>query len=142
MPTRGDPAWTDLRLDVGVALVFDVTFAADVPGTDAGEWGNSRLGAGPTVFRGPTIHPAVAAGLRAAAAAAAIGYTIEAGGSTWSDSEAVQEALAGTPVGLVSVPLRSMHTPNEIVQLSDVDAASRLAEAYVRALPLDVSFVR
>lgn len=50
--------------------------------------------------------------------------------------------VAGTPVGLVSVPLRSMHTPNEIVQLSDVDAASRLAEAYVRASPLDVSFVR
>jgi len=186
----GDPAWTDLRLDVGaadagealalvepgdalvmtgepvmlgggrvmsksldnrvgvyVALETARRLAADpvawdVPGTDAGAWGNSRLGAGPTVFRGPTIHPAVAAGLRAAAAEAGIDYTIEVASVTWSDSEAVQEALAGTPVGLVSIPLRSMHTANEIVQLSDVDAASRLAEAYARALPLDLSFVR
>ena len=122
--------------------MFEVTYAADVAGGDPGEWGNTRLGAGPTVFRGPTIHPAVAAGLRAAAAEAGIAVTAEAGDNTWSDSEAVQEALAGVPVGLVSVPLRYMHTPNEIVQLSDVDAASQLAEAYVRGLPLETSFLR
>jgi putative aminopeptidase FrvX len=124
------------------AIVFEVTYAADVAGGDPGEWGNTRLGAGPTVFRGPTIHPAVAAGLRAAAAEAGIAVTAEAGDNTWSDSEAVQEALAGVPVGLVSVPLRYMHTPNEIVQLSDVESASQLAEAYVRALPVDASFLR
>lgn len=141
-PWRGGAAVAARAVAADVALVFEVTFAADVPGGNPGEWGNTRLGAGPTVFRGPTIHPAVAAGLRAAAAEGGIGYTLEAGSTTWSDSEAVQEALAGTPVGLVSVPLRYMHTPNEIVQLSDVDAASRLAEAYARALPLDASFVR
>ena len=125
-----------------VALVFEVTFAADVAGGDPGAWGNTRLGAGPTVFRGPTIHPAVAAGLREAAGRAGVAYTLEAGEHTWSDAEAVQEALAGIPVGLVSVPLRYMHTPNEVVQLSDVEDASRLAEAYVRSLALDVSFLR
>jgi len=127
-------------LGADVAIVFEVTYAADVPGVDPGDWGNSRLGAGPTVFRGPTIHPAVAAGLRAAAEGAGIAYSIEAGKSTFSDSEAVH--VAGTPVGLVSVPLRYMHTPNEIVQLSDVDAASRLVEAYARSLEPDASFVR
>jgi len=127
-------------LAADVAIVFEVTFAADTPGSDAGSWGNSRLGAGPTVFRGPTIHPAVAAGLRAAADAASIPYSLEAGQSTWSDAEHVH--ATGTPVGLVSVPLRSMHTPNEIVQLSDVEAASRLVEAYARSLAPDVSFLR
>jgi endoglucanase len=127
-------------LAADVAVVFEVTYAADAPGVDPGEWGDSRLGAGPTVFRGPTIHPAVSSGLRAAADSAGVAYTLEAGQSTWSDSEAVQEA--GTPVGLVSVPLRYMHTPNEVVQLSDVEAASRLVEAYARALAPDVSFLR
>jgi putative aminopeptidase FrvX len=127
-------------LAADVAVVFEVTFAADAPGADPGEWGDSSLGGGPTVFRGPTIHPAVASGLRAAADAAGVAYTLEAGQSTWSDSEAVQ--AAGTPVGLVSVPLRYMHTPNEIVQLSDVEDAIRLTEAYARSLAPDVSFLR
>lgn len=139
---RGGAAVAARAVNSDVALVLEVTYAADAAGVDPGEWGNSRLGAGPTVFRGPTIHPAVAAGLRAAAAEARIAYTLEAGDTTWSDSEAVQEAVAGIPVGLVSVPLRYMHTPNEIVQLSDVEAAAGLAEAYVRSLPLDVSFRR
>jgi len=139
---RGGAAVAARAAKADAAIVFEVTYAADVAGGDPGEWGNTRLGAGPTIFRGPTIHPAVSAGLRAAASEAGIAYTLEAGGDTWSDSEAVQGALAGVPVGLVSVPLRYMHTPNEIVQLSDADAASRLAEAYVRSLPLDVSFLR
>ncbi len=125
-----------------VAIVLEVTYAADVAGGDPGAWGDSRLGHGPTVFRGPTIHPAVVAGLRAAAAGAGIGITLEAGGDTWSDAEAVQEALGGVPVGLVSVPLRYMHTPHEIVQLADVDAASRLVEAYARTVTLETSFLR
>ncbi len=139
---RGGAAVAARAATADAALVLEVTYAADIPGGDPGEWGNTRLGAGPTIFRGPTIHPAVAAGLRAAASAAGIPYTLEAGENTWSDSEAVQEALAGVPVGLVSVPLRYMHTPNEIVQLSDVEAAAGVAEAYVRSLPLDVSFLR
>jgi endoglucanase len=139
---RGGASVVARAATADAAIVLEVTYAADIPGGDPGEWGNTRLGAGPTIFRGPTIHPAVAAGLRAAAEAAGIAYTLEAGENTWSDSEAVQESLAGVPVGLVSVPLRYMHTPNEIVQLSDVEAASRLAEAYARSLPLDVSFLR
>lgn len=139
---RGGAAVAARAAAPDAAIVLEVTYAADVAGGDPGEWGHTRLGAGPTVFRGPTIHPALAAGLRAAAADAGIDVTLEAGDNTWSDSEAVQEALAGVPVGLVSVPLRYMHTSHEIVQLSDVEAASRLAEAYARALPLDASFLR
>jgi putative aminopeptidase FrvX len=139
---RGGAAVAARAAAPDAAIVFEVTYAADVAGGDPGEWGNTRLGAGPTVFRGPTIHPAIAAGLRAAAAEAGIAVTAEAGDNTWSDSEAVQETLAGVPVGLVSVPLRYMHTPHEIVQLSDVEAASRLVEAYVRGLPLETSFLR
>ncbi len=122
------------------AVVLEVTYAADAPGADPGEWGHSRLGGGPTIFRGPTIHPALSAGLRAAAGAASIPYSLEAGPVTWSDSEALQGE--GVPVGLVSIPLRYIHGPNEIVQLSDLAAASHLVEAYARSLSQDASFLR
>jgi endoglucanase len=130
------------RVQPEVAVVAEVTFAQDVPGGDPAEWGNTALGTGPTVFRGPTCHPAVAAGLRAAAADAGVDVTIEAGRSTWSDADDVQWLGAGVAVGTVAVPLRYMHTPSEVVQLSDVEGAIAVLESYVRSLPLDASFLR
>jgi putative aminopeptidase FrvX len=122
------------------AVVLEVTYAADAPGADPGAWGQARLGGGPAIFRGPTIHPALTAGLRAAADEAAITYTLEAGSVTWSDAEAVQGE--GVPVALVSIPVRYMHSPNEIAQLSDIDAVSRLVEAHARSLDASISFAR
>jgi putative aminopeptidase FrvX len=43
---------------------------------------------------------------------------------------------------MVSIPLRYMHSAGELAQLSDVDAASQLIEAYVRSLAAETSFLR
>ena len=139
---RGGAAVAARAVAADLALVLEATYAADVPGGDPGEWGSSRLGGGPPVLRGPTIHTGLASGRRAPPAAAGLPYTLEAGADTWSDAEAVQAALAGVPVGLVSVPLRYMHSPHEVVQMSDLQAACKLAESYARSLPLDASFLR
>ena len=48
---------------------------------------------------------------------------------------------AGVPCGIVCIPLRYMHTAAEIVQLSDVEAASRLVEAYARCTLGDEALV-
>lgn len=138
----GGAAVAARRVAPDAAIVLEVTYATDVPGTDAGEWGSPTLGGGPTIFRGPTTHPAVTAGLRACAEAGGIPYGIEAGPDSWSDAEAIQGALAGVPVGLLAVAVRNMHSPNEIAQLSDVGHAIDLAEAYARSLGPDASFVR
>lgn len=136
----GGAAVAARAVEADAAVVLDVTYAADAPGADSGEWGQSRLGGGPTIFRGPTIHPALSAGLRDAAEAGSIPYSLEAGATTWSDSEALQGE--GVPVGLVSIPLRYMHSPHEIVQLSDVAAAIGLVESHVRSLAPGISFLR
>jgi endoglucanase len=130
------------RAAVEVAIVLEVTFAQDVPGSDSAEWGSTALGAGPTVFRGPPTHPAVVDALRAAAAAAGVSYGIEAGRSTWTDADQLQMVGTGVAVGVVAVPIRFMHTASEVAQFSDVAAAIDLVEAFVRALPLDASFLR
>ena len=51
-------------------------------------------------------------------------------------------ARAGLPTGVVSVPLRYMHTPVEMVQLDDVNNAARLIAAFARRLEPGVSFKR
>ena len=48
----------------------------------------------------------------------------------------------GIAAGLLSIPIRHMHTASEIAQLSDVEATVDLLEAYARSLGADVSFVR
>lgn len=58
----------------------------------------------------------------------------EAGG-TGTNSNAIQTARGGIPVCLISIPLKNMHTANEIVDLRDARAASDLLAAFLRQLP-------
>ena len=128
------------RLSPDVAIVVEVTYAGDAPGT--APWGDVRLGGGPTVFRGPVVSPVVGDGLLEAAAAAGIEVAIESGNSTWSDADDIFAVIGGIACQIVCIPLRYMHTAGEIAQLSDVTAASRLLEGYVRSLTADASFQR
>ena len=125
-----------------VALAFDVTHATDYPGIDKTKYGKIVCGAGPVIARGPNINPVVFERLVAAAKAEGIPYQLEAEPSvTGTDARAIQVARDGIPTGLVSVPLRYMHTPTEVVCLADLQATVRLIVRFARDLSADVSFV-
>jgi endoglucanase len=64
------------------------------------------------------------------------------GKGTGTDADAIHLSRGGIPCGVVSVPLRYMHSPVELVQLDDVEAAARLIAAYARRLAADASFQR
>ena len=125
-----------------VALAFDVTHATDYPGIDAAKYGKIVCGAGPVIARGPNINPVVFERLVAAAKAEGIPYQLEAEPSvTGTDARAIQVARDGIPTGLISVPLRYMHTPTEVVCLADLDATVRLITRFARDLGPQGSFV-
>lgn len=125
-----------------VALAFDVTHATDYPGIDKARYGDIRCGAGPVIARGPNVNPRVFERLVAAAEAEGIGYQLEAEPSvTGTDARSIQVSRAGVPTGLVSVPLRYMHTPTEVVSLADVEGAIRLIARFVADLEPGASFV-
>ena len=129
------------RLSPDVAIVIEVTYAGDAPGFPP--WGGDvKLGGGPTVFRGPVVSPIVGDALLEIAAREGITVAIETGRATHSDADDVFIAGHGVATGIICVPLRYMHTAGEIVQLSDVDDASRLIEAYARSLTAATSFLR
>jgi putative aminopeptidase FrvX len=46
----------------------------------------------------------------------------------------MQLSRSGMAVGLISVPLRYMHTPNEIMSLKDLDNAAKLVAAFIQRL--------
>jgi putative aminopeptidase FrvX len=134
---------TAFAVDPDVAVAVDVTHATDAPGIDKKENGDHALGSGPVIGRGSTLNPKVTAMLIEAAEAEGIEHTLEASGRrTGTDADAIQIARAGIATGLVSIPLRYMHSSVEMVQLSDVEAVVDLLVAVARRLGPDHDFTR
>jgi endoglucanase len=128
-------------IEPDVALAIDVTRATDIRGGDHEDEGKIVLGGGPTLTRGPTIHPDVFELLHDTAEAEGIPFGIEVTrGNTWTDADAVYLSRRGVPTGLVSIPLRYMHSPVETVDLGDVEAAVRLIVAFALGLKPGMSF--
>lgn len=126
-----------------IAVVIDVTHATDTPGIDEKELGSHAFGSGPVISRGSTLSPAVFELLCEAAEAENIPYTIAASGnSTHTDADAVQISRSGVPTGLVSIPLRYMHSPVEMVDLEDVEATVALITAFAARLKPDLDLSR
>lgn len=129
-------------LNPDVALAFDVTHATDYPGIDKTKYGKIVCGEGPVIARGPNINPLVFERLVAAAEAEGIPYQLEAEPSvTGTDARAIQVTRGGIPTGLVSVPLRYMHTPTEVVSLKDLQNTVRLIVRFALDLNEDACFV-
>jgi putative aminopeptidase FrvX len=130
-------------LDPDAAIAVDVTHATDTPGVSKDEHGDHSLGSGPVITRATNLSPIVSDGLIAAAEGEDIAYTLEADSrSTSTDADAIQFTRAGVATGLVSVPNRYMHSPNETVALEDLENCARLIAAYVKSLKGDTDFVR
>jgi putative aminopeptidase FrvX len=123
----------ELQPDLAVAV--DVTHATDAPGVDEKEVGSHPLGSGPAIGRGSTLSPKVFELLVETAEEAGIEHTIGASGrGTSTDADAIQISRSGIPTGLVSIPLRYMHSPVELVDLGDVEATVELLAAFAARL--------
>ncbi len=140
--TGGGARTSAVGIDPQVALVVDVTHSTDWPGADKKQGGDHKLGGGPVFSRGSAVHPMVFEMLVRCATEEGIPYTVQAAPrDTGTDADAIHNAMRGIPTGLVSVPNRYMHSPNEMVALADVERAARLLAAFARALGPDASFI-
>ncbi len=129
-------------LDPDLALVVDVTFSTDVPDVEKKELGDHKLGGGPVLSRGSAVHPMVFERLAEVAEREEIPHSIQAAPrATRTDADAIHLVRMGVPTGLLSVPNRYMHSPNEIVSLEDVHITARLMAAFVRDLDSGADFV-
>jgi putative aminopeptidase FrvX len=141
--TFGGSHTTAYSLRPDIAIAVDVTFATEQPGIDEKELGRHRFGSGPVLQRGSTLDPKVFELLHDAAEAEGIPFTVAASARyTGTDADATHVSRGGIPSTVVSVPLRYMHSPVEMVQLSDVDNAAKAIAAFARRLTADVDFRR
>jgi endoglucanase len=130
-------------LEPQVAIVVDVTFATDVPDINKKELGDHTLGGGPVLSRGSVMHPLVFDRLVAAAKSAGIPYTVQAAPrASRTDADGIFLVRSGVPTGLISIPNRYMHSPNEVVSTEDLRRSAELLAAFVRSLEADTSFIQ
>lgn len=118
-----------------VGIAVDVGFTSDFPAGEPKKVGDIKIGKGPILHAGPNINPALGRMLCQAAKRARIPFQMQAEPrATGTDANAMQLARGGCAAALVSVPNRYMHSPVELISLSDAEQTARLIAETVAAL--------
>jgi putative aminopeptidase FrvX len=121
--------------DPQLALIVDVGHATDHPDCDNRKYAETKLSGGPIILRGPNMNPKVTDGLIRAAKKLKIPYQMDTDARpTGTDARAIQMARGGVATGLVSIPLRYMHTPSEVVDLEDVERCVKLFVEFAKGI--------
>ena len=118
------------KVEPSSAISVDVSFASQpsVPKEKCGE-----LGKGPMIGVSPTLSKEVSSKLIEISKGANINYQVEImSGKTGTNADYISVSKSGIKTGLVSIPLRYMHTPAEVINLTDIENTAKLLALYVK----------
>ncbi len=128
-------------VDPQVGIAVEVGHATDYPDIDKRKHGEATCGDGPIIARGPNINPVVFELLVKAAEKAKVAYQLGAEPrGTGTDANAIQLSRGGKAAALISIPLRYMHTPTEVLSLKDLDTTVALLTRFVLDLKPGTDF--
>jgi endoglucanase len=131
------------HLEPDVAIAIDVGQATDTPGAKKEKYGECKLGGGPIIARGSAVSQRVEELLREIADKKRIPYQAEAAPRwTGTDADAVFKSRGGVACGLISVPNRYMHTPVEVIDLTDLERSAGLMAAFASEVMPKMDFRR
>lgn len=111
------------------AVAVDVTFgkSPDCSGDDC-----FGMGKGPVLGVGPNIPNWMFCRMKQKATAEQIPFGVEVmAGSTGTNGWDIQILRAGIATAILSIPLKYMHTPVEVIDQRDVEQSARLLAAFV-----------
>lgn len=129
------------RLPALVVVAIDLTHATDHPEGDKKREVEVRMGGGAVLARGTTLNEKVVRGLQDAARRLGVNPPVQGTASaTWTDADPMVKAANGTATGLVSIPGRYMHSPNETVSMADVDQAAAIIAEFVTSITPESDF--
>jgi putative aminopeptidase FrvX len=114
------------------AIMVDVGFAEqpDVPPAIC-----AKLGGGPMIGIAPPLDRAMSNTLIELAKKNDISYMLDVmGNSTGTNADEVAITRAGVQSALISIPLRYMHTPIEVIDLEDVENTALLMAKYIKGV--------
>ncbi len=112
------------------AIVVDVSFATQpgVPSEKCGIMSN-----GPMIGTAPILNKEIFLHLKTIAEKQNTSFQIEVmNGTTGTNADAITISKSGVPTGLISIPLRNMHTQAEVVDMTDIERSAQLIAAFVK----------
>jgi endoglucanase len=122
-------------LQPDLAVVIDVTYGV---GPGASGFNVYPLESGPALGWGPTVHPALYRRFKELADEMEMPWHKDVlPRLSWTETDNLQLVGKGIPTILLSIPLRYMHTPVEMIAWKDVERTGRLMAQFVAGLPLD-----
>jgi endoglucanase len=128
-------------IDPQTGLAVDVNHAVDYPGVSKSRYGALDVGKGPSIMRGANANPIVFKMLVDAAKEDGLPYQVDvAAGGTGTDANAMQLSRGGMATGILGVALRYMHTPCELLSLTDVENCAKVMAAYCRRVKPNTDF--
>jgi putative aminopeptidase FrvX len=118
-----------------IAIAVDVTFAK---GPGANDFFTFPLDSGPAIAWGPNIHPAIYKALKDIAETLDMPHNKDVmPRHSGTDAFGMQIVGEGIPTAVVSIPLRYMHTPVEMVTIKDINRTGHLLAQFIAGLPVD-----
>lgn len=133
--TLGGAATSAFDLRPQLAIAIDVTYGKG-PGSPAEK--TFPLGKGPVLGWGPNIHSGVHRAVKDAADRLEMDTQFEPlPGHSGTDAFALQVASVGVPTMVISIPLRYMHTPLEVIHMKDIERTARLLAEFIAGLDKD-----
>ena len=113
------------------AIAVDVSFAS-APGIDPTKCGT--MGNGGMICISPSLDAEMSRTLINIAKKKNIKYQTEVcPSSTGTNADVISSARCGIKTGLVSIPLRNMHTQAESADINDVEATAQIIAEYIMA---------
>ena len=131
------------RLDPAAGVVVDVTHETLQPGVDEKKYGAVPFGSGANLSVGAMISPVISRQMQEVGRAQEIPFTLSASPRyTGTDADTLALVRAGVPLAVVSIPNRYMHSPSEMVRLSDVQACIDIIAAWAGSLSGEQDYTR
>lgn len=131
------------RLNPSAGVVVDVTHETSQPGVNEKKYGVVPFGSGANLSVGAMVSPVILRQMQTVARAREIPITLSASPRyTGTDADSLTLVRAGVPTAVVSIPNRYMHSPSEMVRLSDVQACVDIIAGWVESLSGEQDFTR
>ena len=122
-----------------ICIAIDVTHATDYPSINKAKFGDVKINGGVVIPIGTDFSPKLQNKLKEIAIDHNIAFQTEARpGFSGTDIHAAQVSRGGCVTGLVSIPCRYMHSPNEIVSMADINSAVKLLTEFCKIKCKDV----
>ena len=123
------------------AVIVDVTWGSDYPGTDKGTTGDIKVGGGPVLCLSGMVNKKLNALMQEIAREKNIPLQYEiAGGRTATDGDTIAFTGNGVPIVLVSIPERYMHSSVEVTSWKDIEQCIELIAEFCVRIKKDFDF--